>query len=502
MKMRRYRLTAWGMPAAAILALLVGLPPGRAGAQAPAAAKPYQDPATGKMYTKYTLFNLPIRLDDQARAALKHVVLWVKAGEGPWQPEAPAAPEQRQFQYRVKQDGEYWFNVVTVNRAGQAEPPDVSRAPPSLMVVVDTQPPTVEVQAMTLPGGQGGVRCLLQDSNPDVQSIKVSYRTPEGASRPLEPVAGQPGLFRAPPPEACTGQLHVTAADLAGNQVVREVVLKELTARGPAAPAPGGPPASGLNQISANVPAGELPTPDTAARLAPLGGAGPAEMPKAGPDGKAGAPRRQVINTKHASVAYRVDPVGPSGIGKVEVWLTADKGASWQRVGEDVDHHSPAEVDLPGEGLFGIRLVVSNGNGFGGRAPVANDPPHTWVEVDTTPPSAVLHNIEPTAVDGKLEIRWQVTDRNLTERPILLSYATRREGPWLPISKALKNDGCYRWAFPHDAGNQFFVKLEAADQAGNVTRCESPMPVVLDMTEPAAVVVGVNGVGPAQRSGN
>jgi hypothetical protein len=519
--MRRYRLTAWGVPAGAILALLAGLPPGPAGAQTPAPiTPPYVDPVTGKQYTKYTHFHLPIKLDDRARASLQHVVLFVKAGQGPWQAEPPVSAQQQRFQYRVPQDGEYWFSVVTVDKLGRQTPPDVTRERPALMVVVDTQPPTVEVQTASLPGGQPCLRCLLKDPNPDYQSIKISYRTPEGAARPLDPVPGQPGLFRAPPPEACTGSLHVTAADLARNQVSRDVNLKDLTALGSGAPGVGAP-ASGLQQMSASPPAGgDLPTPGgmhTAAWPASLRGSNLAEgpnpqpaSPETGPqgatlptpEGKPGTPPRQVINTKHAAVDYRVDPVGPSGVGKVEVWLTADKGASWQRVGEDPDRRSPAEVDLPGEGLFGIRLVVTNGNGFGGRAPQANDPPHTWVEVDTTPPSAQLRDLEPTTVEGKLEIRWQVTDRNLTDGPINLYYATKREGPWLPIGKGLKNDGFYRWAFPHDAGNQFFVKLEAIDQAGNRTHCESLTPVVLDMTEPNAVVVGVNGITPTPPRGN
>src|SRR5262249_53703591 len=185
--------------------------------------------------------------------------------------------------------------------------------------------------------------------------------------------------------------------------------------------------------------------------------------PHRAPAARKGVPARQVITTKHASIEYRVDPVGPSGIGKVEVWMTADKGASWQRVGEDVDRRSPAEIDLPGDGLFGIRLVVSNGNGFGGQPPVSSDAPHTWVEVDTTPPTALLHNIEPPTRDGKLEIRWTVTDKNLPAEPITLYYATKQDGPWLPIARGLHNDGSYHWAFPHDQGNQFYVRLEASD---------------------------------------
>jgi hypothetical protein len=209
---------------------------------------------------------------------------------------------------------------------------------------------------------------------------------------------------------------------------------------------------------------------------------------------KTGNAQRQLINTTHAAINYRIDPVGPSGISKIEVWMTPDKGQTWRLLGEDVDRRSPAEVDLPGEGVYGIRLVVTNGNGFGGKVPAPGDQPTSWVEVDLTKPVVQLHNIDPTTTGGSLEIRWVVTDKNIGTEPINLYYATRREGPWVPIARNLKNDGNHRWTFPRDAGGQFFVKLEATDQAGNVTCCETPQPVTLDMIEPNGLVVGITGV--------
>jgi hypothetical protein len=100
------------------------------------------------------------------------------------------------------------------------------------------------------------------------------------------------------------------------------------------------------------------------------------------------------------------------------------------------------------------------------------------------------------AAGGVLEIRWTVSDKNLGPDPINLFYTTRKDGNWLPIVKGLKNDGAYRWTFPHDVGSQFYLRLEVADAAGNVTRCEPAQPVVLDMTEPKALVTGVTSVVP------
>src|SRR5206468_6036978 len=132
--------------------------------------------------------------------------------------------------------------------------------------------------------------------------------------------------------------------------------------------------------------------------------------------------------TTHASVEYRIDQVGPSGVGKVEVYMTADQGQSWQRLREDIDRKSPADIDLPGDGLFGIRLAITNGNGFGGTPPKMGDAPHCWIEVDTTPPFVQLRPTEIVPQGGALDIRWTASDQNLGAEPVSLFFRTRADG--------------------------------------------------------------------------
>ncbi len=98
-----------------------------------------------------------------------------------------------------------------------------------------------------------------------------------------------------------------------------------------------------------------------------------------------------------------------------------------------------------------------------------------------------------TAHNGAIDIRWNASDPNLSSEPVTLYYRARPDAPWQPIAKHIKNDGTYHWTFPHDAGSQFFFKVEVADRAGNVARAESQTPIMLDMTEPRASVVSVSG---------
>lgn len=216
---------------------------------------------------------------------------------------------------------------------------------------------------------------------------------------------------------------------------------------------------------------------------------------------RSGVPH-QLINTSHASIEYRIDQVGASGVGKVEIYMTPDSGQSWHRLTDVGNKKGPAEVNLPGDGLYGLRIVVANGNGFGGKAPIRGDAPHCTIEVDTTTPFVQLRTTDVVPSAGNVEIRWNAQDKNLGSEPVTLSYRTSPTGAWQVIAKNVKNDGLYRWAFPRDAGGQFFFKIEVTDLAGNLAQDVSRSPVVIDVNEPRATVVGVSSSGVARSTPN
>jgi len=198
---------------------------------------------------------------------------------------------------------------------------------------------------------------------------------------------------------------------------------------------------------------------------------------------------RKLLNTTTAQLEYRIDTVGPSGISRIDIYVTRDQGRTWEKLAEDTKMRSPASVKLPGEGLYGVRLAIVNGHGFGGRAPKSGDRAQFHFEVDMTAPRAEFRPCE--IVDGAIDLKWNVSDANLGADPINLFYRTRADESWQPIAHNIKNDGAYRWAFPSSIGGQVFVKLEVADQAGNLAKIETPTPILLDQTEPEAVLVDV-----------
>jgi hypothetical protein len=272
---------------------------------------------------------------------------------------------------------------------------------------------------------------------------------------------------------------------------------------GPAAPVPGSRQAEPLKtEMPAN--AGELVLPPAHARnlaaFPPAHTSGPAtpagteaNMPSAAlpMDTPGGSSSVLLVNNTHVSIEYNVSKVGPSGLAKVVIYATTDNGRSWKCIGEDTDLRSPAEVELPGEGTFGIRLVGVNGNGFGGKTPGPGDQPATTLEVDLTRPRILSWKAHPNH-KGDLEIHWKATDKNLSAQPINLFYRTNKTGPWQPLALKVKNDGCYRWSAPRDLGSQFFIRLQVVDMAGNVAQCESSTPIVLDRTVPDISVTGIS----------
>jgi hypothetical protein len=521
-----------------VAALAVPATAARAQAPAPNQALPK------KSYTKSGMFDLPVQMTDALRASLHEVRLYVRTANTPWQMREAGPPSVTRFTFRANEDGEYWFALATVDRAGRQTPDDVNHEPPSLRVVVDRQAPQLQVQPAAGGDGEQVLRCSVQDANPDHTTLRVMARLPQGEVA-LEPVAGQPGAFRLRGVDQAA-TVRVVATDLAGNVASREFQGRDLVAAraetrqqvaaspaaalppriidnnepapprplaavAPAAftvptPAPPAATPAALPQVTTAVALPQVTTPATppqaAPPVAPPHAAAPMALPSVVPDGTPSAEKnnvpanRQLLNTTRASVEYRVDQVGPSGVGKVEVYCTTDQGQTWQRLQESTERRSPTDVDLPGEGVYGLRLAITNGNGFGGSPPRRGDNPDCWIEVDATNPFVQLKPTE--LVAGQLDIHWTASDKNLGPEPVSLYYRTRPDTAWQPFARNLKNDGNYRWSFPRDAGSHFYFKVEVTDLAGNVARVESPTPMILDMTEPRASVVSVSSSSPRQ----
>jgi hypothetical protein len=208
--------------------------------------------------------------------------------------------------------------------------------------------------------------------------------------------------------------------------------------------------------------------------------------------GKVGPPsgvQFRWINSRAFQLDYDTRAVGGITNRPVELWGTRDGGKTWQSLGKDPQGHSPMLVTVPEEGLYGFRMAIQDGPGAAGRPPLSGDVPGYWIGIDLTRPvGRIAQAQQGMGHDGdKLFITWEASDnRQLAAKPISISYSERLGGPWTSMVKDLENTGRYVWQLTGSLPQRIYLRLEILDAAGNLGIYETPEPVSLDLSTPAA----------------
>jgi hypothetical protein len=210
----------------------------------------------------------------------------------------------------------------------------------------------------------------------------------------------------------------------------------------------------------------------------------------------------QYINQPEFMLEYEVSKIGPSGIGSVELYRTRDDGQHWEKYAYDAEtpaaekgkRHQRLVKFLDGEpdGIYGFILVIKNRANIGRSAPVDGDVPELRVELDSTPPVAELFGPTPDLQQGRLLLRWQASDKNLTPTPICLEWSDKRGGPWNPIGLDLPNMGRFSWKVPDQIPVEVYLRLRVRDLAGNETIAVTPNPLPVDLHEPEGHLLKVS----------
>lgn len=177
----------------------------------------------------------------------------------------------------------------------------------------------------------------------------------------------------------------------------------------------------------------------------------------------------QIISTRRFRLSYDINAIDPSGVGRVDLWMTENQGRSWQLWGSDPDKTSPFPVEVKAEGLFGFRVVIHSRDGLTGDGPASGDDADMWVRVDTQSPLAQITSVPYGRGKevGRLVINYRAADPFLTLRPVRISYSRAPQGPWTIIEDNLRNEGRYLWKVNRAVPDRIFLRIEAMDQAGN-----------------------------------
>lgn len=519
-----------------------------------------QPPAAPATQDYYPLASRTIKLPikyERDRKAIRQVKLYVaRNGENTWYQESAVPPDRDAFNYFAKEDGIYWFTMVEEDLQGKNVPTDLTRTPPDLKVIVDTVPPRVQFTNAKRNGEEIVAEWTLDDKHPDDSKTQVHVR-PVGTELWQEVTlpAGSKSGVRFNPGTSGAIQIRVTAFDVAGNRSegMREVSGSSAgtTTTTSMSPTTAVPPTTPVTPTGGS--GAPIPPPDSLAPLAPSGPVAPAAppaiggpgttpihannvLPSAQPPRTAAGPapvavwsgnlaastptvevsRGQTINYLAFDLGYDVETRGPSGISRVDLWVTRDDGRTWLKWSQSDGKGSSVRVNLgvPGnpqpEGTYGFRVVPVSGAGLSEREPAAGDAPDLRVVVDVTPPQLDLFPPvgDPNSSDT-LVIQWKATDKNFPEDPITIEWSDKPSGPWQPVAAAndlvqatastpsarrLPNSGSFAWRVPSGLPPRVYLKVVARDSAGNEKTVVTRDPVLIDLVKPRAKVSGI--VGP------
>ena len=223
------------------------------------------------IYWKQTVFSIPYQINrpaDADDAPVKVLLLVSRDGGVNWKTLESAEPKVKGFIYNAEEDGEYWFAVQTIDRLGRPHPTP-GNVRPELHVIVDTQPPKLDVTANVDTRGELVIQCRSDDPHVARESLSVGVRPQEGQFQPLG-VPNRNGssppstpaveeLSYAPPLGTRYVQVRAEVSDLAGNRSVSQIEVDLLSTQ-QRAMAPGSSVAdAGQPTTGQRVAAGERP---------------------------------------------------------------------------------------------------------------------------------------------------------------------------------------------------------------------------------------------------
>jgi len=443
----------------------------------------------GKVYTHHHKFKIPFSSPD----ATQSMVLYCSADRGQnWKEVRKAPAGNGEFDYRVDAEGEFWF-ATRAGASGGRSPVGVTR--PDLMVVVDATAPELKVQQAPNRRGMLGVTWTMNDPNVDVGSFQLHRKAGDRWVK-VDTMMGRWQAYWPRGESADPVSVRATVGDLSGNKTTVRLQVggagrpaaastatddwmpdalkpRQETPAAPTRQASDTPPRRPAEtEVAQREPIEPAPQPALAVPLMP--------------------PNTQWINARGFAVTYAIDDVGPSGLSKVELWYTRDRGRTWKLFGLDHDRESPIEFESEEDGLYGISLVARSGVGKGDQPPGAGTPAQMYVMIDATAPVVQLRHPEPGTGDhgNFLYIRWRAVDQNLGPRPVSLYYSVD-EVQWQPIAEKVANAGNFAWPLPLGVPHQFFVRITVDDRAGNRAEAVTHEAVVVDQARPKGRVLYV-----------
>jgi hypothetical protein len=441
-----------------------------------------------------TLHKPSLRIVSARRVGDELVVSWEAQSK-----DLPPDPKSMQLEYRML-DGSasVWFPVVPL-----------------------TPGPTGEARTRVLSPGRVAVRMQFRDAAGNLASQEAEVPGAEGtvsnsspvnqgalSAPPPAPVVPVKGAHETtlPPPETPGPTRSVEAPPVASGVTVPSGAGSPLNPPNPPVPLnPPQPVGGGPERVPAQTPPhGALdsePVATTARGQTTL----PPGLPAPAATPHRTAPPVRLVNTREVALEYQLSRLGPSGVGSVILYLTTDGGQKWLEFKDEKPDLTNAAIGSkyqrvltlpPGEGVYGLILVVQNKGKIGKPRPKPGDVPEMIIEVDLTPPYAKLWGpqADPERRDAVV-LQWAAQDKNLAANPVTLEWAAKAQGPWQLIAADLPGTGKHSWQVPAGSPVEVYLRLRVRDNAGNEAVAVTDSPQTIDLVEPEGQLIGVHPVG-------
>lgn len=487
----------------------------------------------GYQALKARSLKLDLDVDPRQQSKVSYVELFVSRDRGGvWESVAQAKPDQKFISFHAKDDGLYWLSMVVVYKDGTQDPENVAAKPPAQKLLIDATTPVLTIRDARRAGDDVVLEWSIEDAFPNDEKTRVEYRVNGGSdvSWKTVPVTSTDRRGTKFNPASNLGlQVRVTVEDQAGNSTTQTAdipgmstgTLPATTAEKSSLVAPPTLPmvAPVEGGSSLQVPSGPAPVLDLTTKPAPLAaGSGTQTLPLTSSVPAATLPATdlppaQVINFLRFELPYQLE-AGPSGISRIDCYVTRDDGATWTKWSEHDGRESPLKVALDRrynpqpEGTYGFRLVPISGAGLSDAPPANGSAPEFRVQVDLTPPIIKIYQPDADAHQRDvLTLRWEATDKNFGKDPIALEWSEGPSGPWKPIvggetfqsvaattgsGHRIANSGSYGWKLPANLStHKVYLKITAWDLAGNKSEVATPAPILVDLVKPRARIQGL-----------
>ncbi len=489
------------------------------------------------IYTKKNRFRIPYRYDraEMQRLGAREIRLYISTDQGSnWQHAQSVAPATGKFIFDAETEQEYWFAVRTLDSRNQLHPGG-NRVEAGLKVVVDQTPPELDISCKQLQGNRIELSWSASDDNLDLSQLLLEYRQTGQEEWQKVSIVPQPsGQTSWTVPAGASVSVRGVVMDKASNVGRGTNQIKMVGRRRPVIE----PDISDYNEpIAKNQQNnnGNMIEEDGFRKngerigLDPFASASNNNNPlqsdsilDSGRSGTQGAfisqnsnnnpgitsgrygtekknlwsdlpANARIVKSHDFKIGYKIDDVGPSGIGNVDFFITQNGGKKWWRYGEDKDKQSPFQVEVPQDGIYGFTMRVRSGVGLVTPPPQPGDRPDIIVAVDQTDPKVEL--LKPQQGTGrslnKILLRWKVEEEHPVRKSVALSYSATLDGPWEEIVGWSEDTNNYLWSVKHGMPPKVYVRVSVRDAAGNTTHVETANPIIVDLSKPSARIVDV-----------